>query len=116
MDRNETQDMSQNLFPSLSPDEVAEHINRRWQILGGIYPMPAWTLVCPVCGSDEIQLRHHHFHRRPGKSNPFRCDVAVKCVECSHVFVFGVVVPAEIYARSEQRRHEWREVQEAIEA
>lgn len=104
------------LFPSLAPDEVAERIARRWQIRGGLYPMPRWAITCPVCWSQEIQLRHHHYHRRPGKSNPFRCDVSVKCCECSNVLVFGLVVTQEVYAKSGGRRHEWREVREAIEA
>ena len=102
-------------FIEIPHDKLLERVQKMWRF--GSFPYPKWEIKCPVCGSNEIQVRNWGFHKKEPPSYPYRCDLWVKCTKCSHVFEFGVAIPREMFdkwVRKDEisKRVDWREAKE----
>lgn len=102
-----------NIFPDHDLEQIVQRVNARWD-LSGEFPMPRWQPACPCCGSDDIQARHWTFGKRPGHRVEHRCDVSMKCCDCSLVFTFGVPIPSSMY-QAKPNQYAWREVRRRLE-
>jgi hypothetical protein len=108
------------LFPNLSPDEVLEVVSAHWDMTGK-FPTPKWLVACPSCRETRVQAQFWRFSRyvSHGGSNPYRCNVSMKCTYCSYVMMFGVFIPKEMYDYHIQagvKSYHWREVRRLMEA
>ena len=108
------------LFPDLQPDEVHALVREAWDVDGPL-PVPRFDVLCLCSGvlsRREVLVRHWRFHHRGGGSIGERCDMSFKCTLCSHVWVYGIVVPSEMHGRWRPipRMVGWREGRDAIEA
>lgn len=79
-------------------------------------PHPRFDLACPVCkrGSTRfgtVMIRGWKYHDRQTKhanqDRTRRCDVSFKCIECSAVWVHGLVVTERHYQERAQERRDW---------
>lgn len=88
-------------------EDVLETTRMLWDVDGDvIVPKGEW-LRCPICKGQPLIRGWVFFEQtRENVTHPYRCDVKVKCTTCAHVWVHGVAIPEEVYARSEsaQRR------------
>jgi len=105
------------LLPVEPVEDVAQRVARHWD-LSGMFPMPKWDVQCPVCRSPLVQYRRVLFFRRRRFHNPYRCDVDMKCRDCSAIWTHGVVIPEEMYYRHCKRRegclYEWKAVRSLL--
>ena len=117
--------MVQNIFPPLSKEEILKHVKENWD-LSGDFPLPQFTVHCPVCGSEEVQLQFVSFHpsREPDTSRvPYRCVVGFKCTRCSAMWAHGIAIPEEMYRKhiplgaekQDSKSYTWREVKKILE-
>ncbi len=67
-----------------------------WDLSGSLpVPVPGW-LVCPICSSGDLLLREYRIGRRNEPRGaelrrlPYRCDVSIKCLDCSAVWLHGI--------------------------
>lgn len=103
----------QDLAPAHSAEEVARRVGEAWDLSGAV-PMPRFVVECPVCRSEEVQLRQVSFGRR--KSSPIsgRSDVSFKCCACSATWTHGVPVPDAFWRSGVERfggnTAYWREI------
>lgn len=89
--------MSRDPFRSFDPAAIQERTRELFDLSHSI-PMPReGALSCPVCGEGEPVPRGWSFHAREGPSNPWRCDLSLKCVRCAHVWCHGLAVSEEAY-------------------
>lgn len=87
------------MFPDLEPDDVHRRVDAKWDFTGPLpVPKPGW-MRCGFCGSDVIQARHWKRHERRGGTVRYRCDLSVKCCDCSAVWIHGIAVPDEWWHR-----------------
>ena len=117
--------MTRDVFPPLSKEEILKRVEETWD-LSGDFPLPKDTIRCPVCGSEEIQVRDWIFHLSadPSVSRvPYRCDVNFKCTRCSAIWTHGIAIPEEMYKKHASLepgkhasvRYSWREVKKILE-
>jgi hypothetical protein len=60
-------------------------------------------------------LKDWKFHRRTtSTAHPWRCDVKLKCIDCSVVPIYGVVVPKEMTPIRRGEWISWREGREIL--
>ena len=109
------------MFPDLTADQVLDATRTRWDLTGPVpTPKPGW-LACPVCSCDVVQPRWWRFHQRTGSPTvPWRCDVSFKCTSCAHVWVHGLVLDADAWARRADARTTgrhitWRRARQLLE-
>lgn len=101
-------------FPALPAEQVHERVAARWDLSGPApVPYPGW-MACPVCRCEQIQIRWWKWHVRPPKATvPWRCDVSIKCTDCSALWTHGIPVPEDVFsrcARNLRRTVAWRDV------
>jgi len=104
-------------FVEIKHDQLLKRVSQMWEFKS--FPYPKFEIICPICKSNEIQVRYWGFHKKQPPSYPYRCDLWVKCSKCSHVFEFGVAVPKEMYLKwlpedKGSRRVDWREAKEIL--
>jgi hypothetical protein len=99
------------LFPDAHAEGVAERVARAWDL--------SWPLPIPKdqrchCGG-LLVCKDWKFHRRTtGTAHPWRCDVKLKCIDCSVVPIYGVVVPKEMTPIRRGEWISWREGKEIL--
>ena len=83
---------------SYTLEQVETRVRGFWDLSNG-FPMPRNTLLCPVCRSPEVGIKHCRFFKvnHKPKTTPYRCDVSFKCFNCSAVWMHGVPVPKEAF-------------------
>ena len=102
-------------WPDLTPDQVHARVANMWDLTTN-WPLPRFTLVCPLCHHPDVALKDFRFFERKGATIPHRCDVQAKCTRCSHVITFGLAVPPDVYNRHQPgRRYHWRWVRDQIQ-
>lgn len=103
------------VFPEFTIEETMNRIHSKWEMSGPV-PLPKFEVKCPVCSEKKPLLKGALFHtRRKVSSNPFRCDVKFKCIECSFVWAHGLVVPREMAVQHDfNRTIHFRELQRKI--
>lgn len=98
------------LFPNISSESVIDRVKMRWDLSGPL-PVPMWDVKCPICGAlmsnDGIQAREWRFREQPTSTNPYRCDVALKCTECSYMWRHGLVITEVMYKQQECQVVTW---------
>lgn len=91
------------LFPDAWTDGKDERIAEHWDLS---YPLPVPRVVplCPMCGpftrgGGRLVLKDWKFHKRTrtGSKFPWRCDVRLKCVDCSYVPIYGIAIPQQMW-------------------
>lgn len=94
------------LFPDAHAEGRDDRIAACWNL---DYPLPiprgAGMRLCPGCSAGNpfpqpsLVVKDWKFFTRDkvGSKVPFRCDVRLKCVTCSLVLIYGVVIPEEMY-------------------
>ncbi len=107
------------LFPNLTPDEVVKAVSERWDLTGR-WPTPKWAVECPTCHNTRVQAQFWRFSRYTSHngSNPYRCNVSMKCTRCSYVMMFGVFIPQAMYdahLNAGTKSYHWREVRKQME-
>ena len=115
--------MTQNLFPALDKDETLKRVREAWD-LSGDFPVPKFTVRCPICGSEEVQARYWSFHdanKHYHHAVPYRCDISFKCTRCSAIWEHGIPIPEAVYRRHIPeplhyitKTYRWREVKEKL--
>ena len=102
--------MKQNIFPAYK--NVIDRVKGKWKLC--YFPLPKFTIKCPVCGSEDIQARNWQFVYRDVGGHKYRCNVSFKCTVCSFVFTFGLVIPEKLYKMHldtvGSKIYHWREV------
>lgn len=95
------------MFPDQAPPGRDERIARFWS-LDRPLPVPVTMPDCPVCGG-LLVFKDWRFHARKntGSTAPWRCDVRLKCIDCSHVPQFGVAVPEPYYRAGCTHSEQW---------
>jgi hypothetical protein len=81
--------------------EAVLAVTEQYWDTSGKLPVPRgeW-LQCPVCQTAEPRIRFWRYHtREKSETTPYRCDVSFKCVGCAFVWLHGVVVSEEHWAR-----------------
>ena len=83
-----------------SVDDVHTAVAKVWDFTQTFPTIRPGTISCGRCGG-RFLIRDWKYHRNrtPHTSVPWRCDVSTKCVGCSAVDVFGVVVPQDVWRR-----------------
>lgn len=81
------------------------------------FPLPKRQFDCPVCSDprDNARIKHFLFHEKTVSPSKYRCDVVFKCINCSAVWVHGVVIPEEMFLKRQARKYTWREARDIIE-
>lgn len=104
--------MREALFPDAHASGVEERVAKVWDLS---YPLPVPRIqpVC-LCGG-VLVLKDWKFHERgkTGSAHPWRCDVRLKCVGCSVVTIYGVVIPKGM-KRPQDGWISWREGREIL--
>ena len=106
-------------FPNMPCEVVIKRVKESWEFIKG-FPFPKFEMKCPICGSEELQLRYIQFAKRDKGGCKYRANVAFKCTKCSHNIVFGLVIPEEIYRIHikgdipVEKTYHYREVYEVI--
>lgn len=102
------------LFPDAHAEGVADRVAAHWDLSWPL-PVPARQPHCK-CGGQQV-LKDWKFHNRAktGSAHPWRCDVRLKCVDCSLVDIYGVVVPKEMKPPKDGWIT-WREGKQMLEA
>ena len=98
---------------NLSQEQILGRVQQYWD-LNGLFPFPKFKLQCPICGNNEILLKHMNFFPR---NNSYRCDVACKCLHCSYVWSHGVVIPQRMFLEHQRRgqlSYTWRQIKEVL--
>lgn len=91
-----------------------------WDVSGPLpLPIGDW-LACPVCRSPKVLIRFWRYHERSAQPTvPHRCDVSMKCAGCAAVWIHGVAIDAEVWARRKPKRLNvlihWREGSRILE-
>ena len=104
-----------NLFKDTS--HAMETCAENWD-MSGPFPVPKQELICPICRTPTMTLRGPHFHLRPDSPRLYRCKISFKCVSCSYVNTYGVVIGEAMYKAAEKRdklHMTWREAKEVLE-
>ena len=116
--------MVRNVFPPLSKEKILKRVEKAWD-LSGDFPLPKGIIKCPVCGSEEIQVRYWAFHPSadPNSRVPYRYDVSFKCTRCSAIWTHGIAIPERMYKKHASLRpgehasirYPWRKVKKILE-
>lgn len=101
-------------LPKFTEEELFDRIDRKWDFSYRV-PFPKWDVVCPQGCDDTPLLKQWRFFKRTNtkSKNPYRCDVKFKCVCCSEVFDFGVVV-TEDYFPGETQQINWKVIRDEL--
>ena len=78
-----------------------------------IIPIPKEEIPCPCCGRKTLKLRESSFHTRHASPSKYRCLLSFKCLNCSHVPMFGVVVSEKMFEAAKENDHirmNWRDL------
>lgn len=99
-------------FPEFTAESVLQVVSRMWDLSGRV-PLPKFELNCPICSCDKILLKHwvYFIRKNAHSSNPHRCDVYMKCTDCSVVWQHGLVVPEEMHPGG-RKVILWRDIKE----
>lgn len=84
---------------TITKADVHERVAQHWDLTQQL-PLPKQWIKCPVCRSEEVIVRYWKFHVRlpiVASLSPHRCDVSMKCKQCSAVWLHGVVITKEYY-------------------
>lgn len=92
------------LFPDFYADGLEDRVNKFWDLSKAL---PLMRQLPDCCGPVVYKDWKFHSRARVGSRNPWRCDVRTKCLGCSQVRIYGVVVPAEMVRDKGQWIH-WR--------
>ena len=95
-------------------------VNKVWDMSNDIIPVPKKELPCSVCGSKTMTLRTAMYHNRETSPNKFRCVVHFKCMTCSHIDIFGVVISDTMFFNAEKefglrKKIDWRVIKKTLE-
>jgi len=103
-------------FPNFNGKSVLKMVQKHWDFSHSV-PLPKFELHCPICGHDEILLKHwvYFLRKNPRSANPHRCDVYMKCTACSAVWQHGLVVPEDIYPGGSRTVILWRDVKDELQ-
>lgn len=89
--------------------DAIERVKARWDFSRRL-PYPKWKVRCPCCDSQDTIIRNWTFNtRETGGKTPFRCNVGIKCTDCSMAWIHGLVVPEEVWRDFGGKRIERRE-------
>lgn len=99
----------------LTSDQIMERTLRHWDYSGPL-PIPIGEFTC-FCGGTDWHARYWLFHdyaiQRANRDHRFRyrCDVSLKCMDCGHTPVWGLVIPDEHWAKwgLSPRKVDWHE-------
>lgn len=83
--------------------------------MDGPIPLPLWDMQCPCCRDEKVIIRDVQFHTRDGSPSKYRCLVKMKCTNCSHVFLFGVVIPQSMFDKYGPSHFTYHEIKRMIE-
>lgn len=78
------------------PTDNAEEACEKFWDMSGPWPVPRKEIKCPCCGKKTLTLRDIWFHAARWSKRPCRCTISFKCMTCSFVPTFGVIVPKEM--------------------
>lgn len=101
--------------------EILARVAYKWEFVDG-FPFPRWNLFCPTCRSNDLQYRGHLFwNKGEAQGIPYRCDVSIKCRDCSYILDFGIPLTKEQFDQmvpddTSHKKYYWREVQEILAA
>jgi hypothetical protein len=106
----------QNLSPAFTSEEIEVRAGEHWDLTGPL-PLPKFEVVCPVCRSNEVQLRlfARTTQRKGGSKHPYRVNVSFKCTLCSCVWWHGVWVPKAMWEPLAGGEIPWRQAVRMIE-
>jgi len=95
-------------------DEVLyDRVRRNWDIEKPL-PRPRFTPRCGTCGSTDIQVVQYHFFLRPESVHLYRCDVKMKCRDCSMVWIHGIAVPNSVFERHGETVYNTRQIRKLL--
>lgn len=101
----------------LSNEELMKQRNKKWDFKNTKpYLFPKFKIQCPICNSNNVSFKHVQFFRiaysDKNKYSSYRGDVYFKCMDCFHVFVFGVPITEKEYkiATQEKSVYYWCEI------
>lgn len=86
------------LFPDGHADGMQQRVRAFWNL---DYPLPTphEPIVCKCGGVMVCKQWWFHDRTKTGTSDPWRCDVQTKCIDCSAVTVHGVAVPESMWRK-----------------
>lgn len=99
-----------------SSDDVHEQVNKSWKWVKGFIPVPKFTITCPECSHDKIQLSNISYSKRGDSKHPYRAEPSFKCTKCSFFWTHGIVCSEDVFRKGtgDKKRltWRWREVRE----
>jgi len=88
----------QELTPHIPTDDALKLTARKWTIGDGdSFPLPKFTIRCPVCGNKHVQLRLIQFIYRPEKEHPYYANVSFRCTRCGAIWNHTIPVPEQMF-------------------
>lgn len=107
------------IFPDAHRADEAGRIARMWNLDHRI-PVPRNPITCGQCGGPMIckQWWFHDRSAKTGTSNPYRCDIQTKCIDCSFVAIYGIAIPQRMWnerpAPSKGKWIYWRQAKQIL--
>lgn len=91
--------MRAKIFPDAHRDGQDARIAQMWDLSWPL-PVPHVMPSCPGCvfPPGRMVVKDWKFHRqRTGSKAPWRCDVRLKCIDCSLVTIYGIAIPEAMW-------------------
>ena len=87
----------QELNPHMEVEDELKIIGRKWTIgEEDPFPLPKFTVRCPICGNKHVQLRLIQFIYKT-EGYPYHANVSFRCTRCGAVWNHTIPVPEKMF-------------------